>query len=36
MTVEKLLKGAFVLSTFVWGMMTLALLLLVLFGVGLL
>jgi len=36
MTVEKILKGAFVISTFAWVMMTMALLLSVLFGLGLL
>lgn len=37
MTVEKILKGAFVISTFAWVMMTMALLILtVVFGLGLL
>lgn len=36
MTVEKILKGAFIVSTFAWVMMTMALLLSVLFGLGLL
>ena len=36
MTVEKILKGAFVISTFAWVMMTMALFLSVLFGLGLL
>lgn len=33
---KKLLRGVFVLSTFAWVMMTMALLLSVLFGLGLL
>ena len=36
MTVEKILKGAFIVSTFAWVMMTMTLLLSVLFGLGLL
>lgn len=36
MTIEKILKGAFIVSTFAWVMMTMALLLSVLFGLGLL
>ena len=36
MTVEKILKGAFVISTFAWVMMTMALILTVVFGLGLL
>lgn len=36
MTVEKILKGAFVISTFAWVMMTMTLILTVVFGLGLL
>ena len=36
MNIEKILKGAFIISTFAWGMMTMALLISVLFGLGLL
>ena len=36
MTIEKILKGAFIVSTFAWVMMTMALLLSVLLGLGLL
>lgn len=36
MTVEKILKGAFIVSTFAWGMMTMTLILTVVFGLGLL
>ena len=36
MTIEKILKGLFVISTFTWAMMTITLLLSVLFGLGLL
>jgi hypothetical protein len=36
MTVEKILKGAFVISTFAWVMMTMTLILTVIFGLGLL
>ena len=36
MNIEKILKGAFVLSTFAWIMMTITLVLTVIFGLGLL
>ena len=36
MHIEKILKGAFIISTVTWTMMTLALLLTVLFGIGVL
>jgi len=36
MNIEKILKGAFILSTFAWGMMTITLVISVLFGLGLL
>ncbi|CAB4222388.1 hypothetical protein UFOVP1655_92 [uncultured Caudovirales phage] len=36
MTVEKILKGAFIVSTFAWVMMTMTLILTVVFGLGLL
>jgi hypothetical protein len=36
MTVEKILKGAFIVSTFAWVMMTMTLVLTVIFGLGLL
>ena len=36
MTVEKILKGAFIVSTFAWVMMTMTLILTVIFGLGLL
>ena len=36
MTIEKILKGAFIVSTFAWVMMTMTLILTVIFGLGLL
>jgi len=36
MEIEKVLRGAFVLSTFVWGLTTMFLLISVLFGLGVL
>ena len=36
MTIEKILKGAFIVSTFAWVMMTMTLILTVVFGLGLL
>lgn len=36
MEIEKVLKGAFVLSTFIWSMTTVFLLISVLFGLGIL
>jgi hypothetical protein len=36
MKIEKLVKGAFVLSTFTWSMVTVFLLIKVLFGLGVL
>ena len=36
MTVEKILKGVFIISTFAWVMMTTTLILTVIFGLGLL
>ena len=35
MTIEKILKGLFVISSFAWAMTTITLLLSVLFGLGL-